>query len=311
MVQHVGEAPDLPAAFEAVRKQPNGSILIAIGFERSEVYAHLNAGEANQLEIIIVLPRPSQWIERIPSSSLLQVSPFVTTQNPIPALRKAIVSLRTRRYASIRPLDSEEDFRAYFSLRYSVWKQLSYMPPEKNCADSQWELDYTDRTSLPIGAFSKEGDLIGCSRLVRGVGEDVPKYVSLIHRLVEEKNDPKLLANFRYPVGLMHPFDVLESFPQFREYYRSLVKNGTPKAEVSRVIVKPECRHQGLGEVLVDSLISLARTKQIEVLFLACRKEHRDFYGRCGFRVIAGMECEHFVNVNVPAMAMERDLRKV
>ena len=73
--------------------------------------------------------------------------------------------------------------------------------------------------------------------------------------------------------------------------------------------MNPENRNQGLGEVIVDSLISLAKNMRIEVLFLACLKEHERFYERCGFRAIEGMQCERFVNVNVPAIAMERRLR--
>ena len=101
----------------------------------------------------------------------------------------------------------------------------------------------------------------------------------------------------------------MASFPTFRHYYRDLVRTRTPKAEVSRVIVAPEHRGKGLGEVMVDSLVSYARVHQIRVLFLACIAEHRRFYERCGFRAIPDMECDEFVNVGVPAIGMQRRLR--
>lgn len=286
VIRRVDETWDLSSALDSIRKRPDESILVTVGLERSQIDRLLKRHDARQLEIVPLSPE----------------------QNYVPALRKSILKLRTREYASIRPLESAADFRAYFSLRYQVWKSLNYIPPDKHCPESQWELDYTDRTAFPIGAFSKEGVLIGCARLVRGLGQEVP-CAGLIQALVAEKRDPKLIANLRYPVGLVHPFDVLESFVQFREYYRALVKNNRRKAEASRVIVQPEFRCRGLGEVLVDSLISLAVKKQIDVLFLACRKEHQRFYERCGFRVIKEMECESFVNVNVPSIAMDCQLR--
>jgi len=286
IIQRVDETWNLSSALDSILKRPDESILVTVGFERSQIDSRLQGNDTRQLEIV----------------------PLSAEQDYVPALRKSILKLRTRQYASIRPLESAADFRAYFALRYRVWKSLNYIPPEKQCPESQWEIDYTDRTAFPIGAFSKTGELIGCARLVRGLGQEVP-CAGLIHAIVAEKNDPKLMANLRYPAGLVHPFDVLESFVKFRDYYRALVKNNRRKAEVSRVIVQPEFRTRGLGEVLVDSLISLAAIKQIEVLFLACRKEHQRFYQRCGFRVIEGMECESFVNVNVPSIAMDCQLR--
>lgn len=308
IVHRVTEVPDLVSGLEAVQGQPDKIILITFGFEKAEICDRVRADEASQLEIIMHLPRPGEGFIEYPSASFLEVSRFMAARDLIPALRKSIIRLGARQCSLIRPLQSKEDFRAYFSLRYSVWKQLSYIPANKDCADSQWELDYTDRTSHPIGAFSKEGSLIGCARLVRGLGEE-SFYVELIKNLIEERNDPKLRANFSYPRTLTHPFDVLESFPRFREYYRSLVRNRTSTAEVGRVIVKPEYRKQGLGEVIVDSLVSVASKMAIKVLFLACRKEHQHFYERSGFRAIEGMVCDRFVNVNVPAIAMERRVR--
>lgn len=54
-------------------------------------------------------------------------------------------------------------------------------------------------------------------------------------------------------------------------------------AEVSRVIVAPEHRGEGLGEVLVDSLLSLARLQRLQVLFLACHMNLQGFYERVAF----------------------------
>ncbi len=42
------------------------------------------------------------------------------------------------------------------------------------------------------------------------------------------------------------------------------------------------------------------------MLLLACLKKNRTFYERSGFRAVEDLECASFVNVSVPAIAMER-----
>lgn len=70
----------------------------------------------------------------------------------------------------------------------------------------------------------------------------------------------------------------------------------------------PEIRSEGLGEVIVDSLLSLAGRRQLRALFLACHNDLKGFYERCGFYVLPGLECDRFAGVNVPAIAMAKKL---
>lgn len=184
---------------------------------------------------------------------------------------------------------------------------MGYLPAQRECQQSCWELDFTDRTALPIGSFDQEGALIGCARLVFPLGKEV-HHLSIIEELVYAQRDVKLRENLAYPAKLTHPFDLLESLKGFREYYQGIVRKGLRKAELSRVIVAPEHRRQGVGEVLVDSLVSLARQHQLQVLFLACNMRHRSFYENCGFHVLEGLECDNFAGVNAPAIAMAREL---
>ena len=60
---------------------------------------------------------------------------------------------------------------------------------------------------------------------------------------------------------------------------------------------------------MVDTLVDLAQRRRVGVVFLACLEKHRAFYEACGFSQMPGMRCDRFVNVNVPAIAMCRDLR--
>jgi N-acetylglutamate synthase-like GNAT family acetyltransferase len=132
--------------------------------------------------------------------------------------------------------------------------------------------------------------------------------VNLVRELIVECNDPVLIRNFEYPDLMIHPFDLLQSFPTFQSYYQRLVVRGIRKAEVSRVIVSEPYRHLGIGELLVDTLAVLARSHQIQRLFLACAEMNAPLYRRSRFVVLPGMCTDTFANVNAPAIAMEREL---
>ena len=117
----------------------------------------------------------------------------------------------------------------------------------------------------------------------------------------------KLLINVQntLPALFNPPFDILEAFDGFNEYYAQLVRNQLEVAEVSRVIVAAEYRSSGLGEVIVDSLVTMAQEReQLDLIFLACKKDHERFYQRCGFEALKGIESDHFVNQTTQSIAM-------
>jgi GNAT superfamily N-acetyltransferase len=208
----------------------------------------------------------------------------------------------------VRELQTKADFGKYFSLRYNVWKEMNYLPPSQDCANSQWELNFTDRTSFPVGAFDGAGSLIGCARLVYPLGQR-SSHISVIESCIADRNDLSLAKVFESPRSLTHPFDLLESLEGFDEYFKGLVRRRLRYAEVSRVIVHPAHRSTGLGEVLVDSLVSLAIERQVNVLFLACNEGLQGFYEHCGFQVLPGLHCDRFAGVNAPAIAMFMELQ--
>ena len=117
---------------------------------------------------------------------------------------------------------------------------------KNNAKKSQFELDYTDRTALPIGIFNQNQQLIASARLVFPAGHE-SCHVPLIKRMIDVTGDKQLQRNFDYPQILKHPFDLLECFNGFNGYFANLVRNQIPNAEISRVIVAPEYRHSGLG----------------------------------------------------------------
>jgi len=97
-------------------------------------------------------------------------------------------------------------------------------------------------------------------------------------------------------------------FPGFRAKFRSLVQNRTNVAEVGRVAVDPEHRGHCLSEVLVDTAVSLAESRHISCLFLACHEELSPLYAKCGFQPVVGLRSTKFFNIKLPSIVMERQI---
>lgn len=215
---------------------------------------------------------------------------------------------------TIRSIKSRKDFHAYFSLRYSVWSQLGYIPFEQVCHRSQLEVDAADRTAVAVGMFYNR-KLIGCGRLVQSFGRELPyRTIKLIEDLMlehaERTAEVQLVANFKRPVGVNHPYDLLKGFTEFKKFYKVLAETRITHAELGRIIVDPDYRGRRFGERIVVELLELAQRRKIGVLFLACLAEHQRFYEKNGFRPLKGMHCDRFVNVGVPAIAMARLLNR-
>ncbi len=300
---------DLGAAINAVRNKNENSILIPIGFQPQTVKMKLDMNERKNLEVIIRPPRPTNHAELddAPNSSFLSDTCTISVQNTLPAIHKSILRKHFRKIIKIRKLQSEDDFSQYFKLRYKVWTEMGYLTAQKQCTKSQFELDYTDRTALPIGIFNQNQELIASARLVFPAGRE-SYHVSLIKKIIAAIGDEKLIGNFNYPKILKHPFDLLECFCGFNDYFARLVRKSIRNAEVSRVIVAPEYRHSGLGEVLVDSLISMARQEKLQLIFLACKKDHQGFYEQCGFKIVEGVESDRFADIGQHSIAMSYEL---
>ena len=297
-----------------LKQNREGTILLLDGFEPSvpQLCELIRPGEVKTpFEVIVNSPEWESFAAQTPSASIKQASKQVTSEEMLFAtLRKVVLKVRTRQFATARVIRTKEEFAAYFALRYQVWSELGYLSPDKQKSELPWELDFTDRMSLPFGLFCRTtGELLGAARLVRGFGEEYHQIVKIIEDLLREHPSKVLEASFRYPARQNQlPYDVLQEFREFQTYYEKLVRRGVAKAEVSRVIVAPEWRKSGFGEVIIDTLCSFAKAHSFQVLFLACHEKHESFYSRSGFRVIPGVTGDHFLSYKVPCLAMEREL---
>jgi predicted GNAT family N-acyltransferase len=157
--------------------------------------------------------------------------------------------------------------------------------------------------------------LIGCGRLVQSFGREVPYVtIKLIEDLIlehaERTAEVQLVANFKRPVGVNHPYDLLKGFSEFKKFYKVLTEMRITHAELGRIIVDPSYRGHRFGERIVVKLLELAQQRNIGVLFLACVAEHQEFYAKSGFQPLKGLHCDRFVNVGVPAIAMAKLLNR-
>lgn len=259
---------------------------------------------------VVVVAYDDAAADRFPIASLMGDSPIFTSARHIgAALEKSYATGRLREKFTARILSDKKDLEDYFRLRYRVWRDLGYLAKSKKPVFADLEIDHTDRNSLPMGVFDDAGELIGCGRLVYSINSDMPdNLVNLIEKIAIETNDANVIQNFKRPMHMMLPYDVLESFPGFAQAFKEITIRHLSHAELSRIIVKDKCRKLGVGEAIVDTLIGLAQSRRVDVLFLACLERHRSFYERSGFRHFMELRCESFTDVDVPAIIMERRL---
>jgi len=246
-----------------------------------------------------------------PITSLLEPGPYFIEQCTPEILLKLMGKRSVMQFISIRPLKSEADFQQYFELRYKTWKALGYLSSEKDCAASKLEVDYSDKYSLALGAFSRNDpdQLVGSIRLIMETIVRSDQWET-IQKVVLDAKDHNLKKAMERPTYLFLPFDVLTSFEAFPPLYREWVEKRLMKAEVSRVIVDQQWQGRGIGVCLIDSAISMAYQEGLDLLFLACQEEHESFYASCGFKFIPNMTCESFAGVEAPAIGMSLRLSK-
>jgi ribosomal protein S18 acetylase RimI-like enzyme len=300
MIRDVVYLPTLDDLAAAAAPPGGGALAVLAGFSDAQ------AAEAH---------RASPWLARIlvtaatggPGGASGDAGPIALVTDVTAAVGEYLVRARNQGY-TVREIVTPEELRDYFSLRYEVWSSAGYIPRSRDAARARLELDYTDRTSVPIGAYTPEGRLAGCARLVHQLGAERPDTVRTIKDIIKQAGDPILRQNFAYPRVLSHPFDILDAFPGFRDYYQRLVRERRSKAEVSRVIVHPEHRGHRLGQRLVDHLVDIAVREGVNVIFLACRPEIRHLYEASGFQIVPDLSAPRFEDIPIASIVMERVL---
>jgi predicted GNAT family N-acyltransferase len=284
---------------------PDERLVVTIGFTRGELEAHQQFAVSGGEPIIIADPA-ADCRNGVASASFVTKETAVTCRDVIPQLRKSIIRAALRKRVQIRPPASDEELAGYLALRYRVWDSIGFLRAENRNTQTKWEIDFWDRTAVPLCAIAPDSKVIGCARLVRSHGDEEKPYVSNIQNLLATVKEPVLDQLFRFPHSAQHPFDVLQEFPGFRAHFRALLQARKKPAEVGRVAVDAEYRGQFLSEALVDTAVSFAEAKQVSCIFLACRQELGPLYAKCGFEPVEGLRSEKFFNIQLPSIVMQR-----
>ncbi len=296
---------DVALAWRAER--PHERLVVTFGFGPDYIHECREIAQATG-EPIIASDSDPDCVDIAGPQEVPHVAGAVYCRDVRPVLRKTLIRMALRKKYQIRPPQTESELADYFALRYGVWKQQGFLRRECEAANVKWEVDFWDRTALPICAVAPNGKVVGCVRLVKSHGAEEEPYVSRIGELLVQANDPVLIKLFKFPHAPTEPFDILPEFPGFRSYYRKLLQARLRIAEVGRVVVHPDYRGQSLSEALVDHAIGIAQSKAYSWLFLACRMELVPLYELCGFKAIPGLTSERFTNIPIPSLVMERPL---
>jgi GNAT superfamily N-acetyltransferase len=284
-------------------------VALVCGFSTDEIRRFVKPVQGLPKPCIVSHPGSGRESLHFPNASIFERRTVTRVKSLDEGVRKAILRISAKQLGDLRVLSKRGELEQYFALRYKVWNEAGYLPADSPLHDGGWELDCCDRFSKPIGLFLPSGRLIGCARLVEAFGKENKQLIRIIADLIERRGDPAVIKAFAYQGRMEQPFDILWEFHGFRSYYRKLFLSHTSMAEVSRVVVDPEFRGRGLLEVLVDSLVSIARVEKVERLLLACPEAIGRLYQRCGFSPVAGLVLEKFFNIHKRSIVMDRVVR--
>lgn len=295
----------LGAALRWRDELPDDRLVVTVGFRREEIEASkISPGQCGE-PIILCEPEAANT-NNYASASFVNNPAIVACNNVIPFLEKSLIRSSLRKQVQIRPPASAEEWAGYFSLRYRVWEQCNFLRDENKRAITKWEIDWKDRTAIPLCAITPEGKVVGCARVLKSY-EERP-YVFQIADLLSRVGDETLLKLFSFPHCAKEPFDLLMEFPGFRAHYAEMIKNRKEPAEISRVAVDPEYRGRSLSEALVDTAVAYAEARHFAPLFLACREELIPLYAKCGFTAVKGLKSTKYLNIQLPSVIMQRPI---
>lgn len=282
-------------------------LVVTVGFRREE-FDGRKIDLAGSREPVILFERGVEKLNGRATASFADYQAIVACSDPIPFVKKSLIRSWWRGQVEIRSPPSPEEWAGYFSLRYRIWEECNFLRDENKRARTKWEIDWKDRTAIPLCAITPKGKVVGCARVLKSHGREELPYVSQITNLLLKIGDDALQNLFRFPNCQKQPFDLLMEFAGFRAHYAELIRNKKEAAEISRVAIDPEYRGRSLTEALVDTAVSLAEARHFATIFLACQERHAGLYSKCGFVPVEGIKSDKYLNIQLPSIIMERPL---
>ena len=158
---------------------PHEHLAVTFGFNRGEIEAHPAFGAASGEPVIVAAPGARDPGD-IPTATFLARDPIVHCSDITSQVRKSLIRAALRNRIEVRIPRSGQELSGYFSLRYRVWKAEGYLREENREVSPEWEIDFWDRTAVPLCAIARDGKVVGCARLISSHGDEEPTYVARI-----------------------------------------------------------------------------------------------------------------------------------
>lgn len=139
-------------------------------------------------------------------------------------------------------------------------------------------------------------ELMGGEVLVRNAREsDLRELLRILHQLSPPSNDERGLQKNRIKKNLSYmisnsDYQVLVAKKSGHTVgtatlliQRNLTHNGRPYGHIENVVIDGSHRGNGIGRLLISSLVKVAEERECYKVILNCEKENTSFYEKCGF----------------------------
>ena len=205
---------------------------------------------------------------------------------------------------TVRPLrtTNQRELQSYFSLRHQVYSIMGYLDEEVENSRSKLEVNEADLHAIHLGAFCRNGAqevLAGTARVVTNGSVDHALYAT-IKQLVDD--DPVARERLETPYLLGLP--IFQSHSPMNGILREVLTTNQRYGELSRVIVAPQYRGQGIANRLIEAALRKSIVSGTRRLFLECLAVHTSLYAKHGFDCISGVKGQ-VVDVGRTMVAME------
>lgn len=198
----------------------------------------------------------------------------------------------------IRPLETTAELVESFRLRYEIYQSIGYLQQHNASA---LEIDEYDRYSIPFVAVElSTRRVIGTLRLI--TDEVQAEYEPLIDQVIQEAGDAALTAQAGW-ARREPPTPVLPSIVSAATADRLAAYNHDQLAvgELSRGIVAPAYRSQGVRRALMKLGLAYAARRGPAIVIAGCMPEHVALNAWYGFQILPGTDLHRFESVGQTA----------
>ena len=259
------------------------------------------------------------------TEAVRQLAPRIWLMLPTPEVAPAREGSEADSEVVIDFPRSLDDFRAILALRFEIYRALGYLSPAILAAKSQLDLDAFDSNAIHLLARDAvSGEIVGCARLIvpdamlssdQRQAMNYPADVGTWCKSVADAEDDRVFRDIfkRGTGGNPLPAASMGAYEALRETLK-LSHPGLRAedcCELSRLIVAPKARGQGLSRRLTEAAVQIAMAwLPRTIMIIECREHHRRLYEHFGFQLTGDARAESAGLLRTQAIAMWCDLKK-